>query len=226
MAWRNGGTVQTGGRTGQGNNETGVNQTVLDTIRDVRQHYDYPDWFENTMNWAESGKISYSEFSNAYNNLLSQNLITPIYDRPNGDPHLPPSTSNPTFESLYPKQTSQLIKMGKDMTQLGKYQTELGDIAVRQDETIGQHRSELDAAKLHRDINQEKADKNAQSIQDLWNNLGMKANIDHTHARNGKCEWYDLGCKMNEGFEGLGKLALIGGAAIIGIWLLKMRLRK
>jgi len=53
--------------------------------------------------------------------------------------------------------------------------------------------------------------------------------MSHTHEGMGgvkECEWYDIGCKMNKGFEGLGKLALIGGAAIIGIWLLKMRLGK
>jgi hypothetical protein len=40
------------------------------------------------------------------------------------------------------------------------------------------------------------------------------------------CAWYDIGCKMNEGFAGLGKLALIGGLAVVGIFLLKMRLGK
>jgi len=53
--------------------------------------------------------------------------------------------------------------------------------------------------------------------------------LSHTHKGMGvvkECAWYDIGCKMNEGFAGLGKLALIGGAAIIGIWLLKMRLGK
>ena len=66
-------------------------------------------------------------------------------------------------------------------------------------------------------------------LQRPYCGIGQKADLSHTHKGMGvvkECAWYDIGCKMNEGFAGLGKLALIGGAAIIGIWLLKMRLGK
>lgn len=70
--------------------------------------------------------------------------------------------------------------------------------------------------------------------QDIYKAIGTKANKDHKHKGGNEddcdCEWYDIicqgQCKIDEGFEGLGKLALIGGAVIVGIWLLKMRLGK
>jgi len=57
-------------------------------------------------------------------------------------------------------------------------------------------------------------------------NIGKKADIGHKHSDNGGCAWYDIQCHVSEGFEGLGKLALIGGVAVVGIFLLKMRLGK
>ena len=65
------------------------------------------------------------------------------------------------------------------------------------------------------------------------NSIGQKADMSHTHAGGGgvkECEWWNIFCKMqtqiDEGFQGLGKLALIGGLAVGGIFLLKMRLGK
>jgi len=133
------------------------------------------------------------------------------------------------FETLYPKQTQQLIKIGQDTTALG-------DIVTRQDATDAGFRTELDQALLGREANQANITSNTAKIEELFSSqqnifdsIGQKADASHTHANGGgaeKCAWYDIGCQMQEGFEGLGKLALIGGVAVVGIWLLKMRLGK
>ena len=130
------------------------------------------------------------------------------------------------FETLYPKQTQQLIKIGQDTTGLG-------DIVTRQDATDAGFRTELDKALLGREANQANITSNTTKIEELfssqqniYDSIGQKADIGHKHSDTGGCPWYDIQCHVSEGFEGLGKLALIGGVAVVGIWLLKMRLGK
>ena len=230
MAWRNGGTS---GRVETPTNVTGINTEVQERINLIRQYYTYPDWFENTMNWTLSGQISANEFIDSHNNLIDSGLL--LKDVSRVDPDLPrtnlPTGTPGSFESLYPKQTSQLIKMGQDMTKigkdttaLGKYQTELGDIVTRQDATDILHQQQINDAKLHRDVNQAKIEANIQSVDDIWKSLAGKANADHTHNGPNGCEFWDIQCHFNKGMEGLGKLALIGGVGLIAFFLIKKRL--
>ena len=117
---------------------------------------------------------------------------------------------------------SNQMQIGKDLTALGK-------IDIRQDASIAGYRTELDNALIGRETNMQNIQTNTDSINDIWNSISQKADASHTHANGGgaeKCAWYDIACQMQEGFEGLGKLALIGGVAVVGIWLLKMRLGK
>ena len=110
--------------------------------------------------------------------------------------------------------------------QIGKDLTALGQIDVRQDASIAGYRSEFDNAKIQRDQNMAKIENLISEQQNIFDSISQKADIGHKHNDSGGCPWYDIQCHVSEGFEGLGKLALIGGVAVVGIWLLKMRLGK
>lgn len=98
----------------------------------------------------------------------------------------------------------------------------------------------MNRAKLQRDSNAAKIEANKLEHGEFWDSIkilhdkhtdqetriSQKAGIEHKHSDTGGCAWYDIQCHVSEGFEGLGKLALIGGVAVVGIFLLKMRLGK
>ncbi len=211
-----------------GRNEIAMNNASSQEIKihvlRIRTNYNYPAWFENTLDWANEGKITSKQLYDSFDDLSKRGLAT-----------LKTGTTTPTtpttpqsFEALYPKQTQQLIKIGKDTTALG-------DIVTRQDATDAGFRTELDQALLGREANQANITSNTTKIEELfssqqniYDSIGQKADIGHKHNGGGteKCEWWNLQCQISEGFEGLGKLALIGGVAVVGIWLLKMRLGK
>jgi len=209
-----------------GRNEIAMNNASSQEIKihvlRIRTNYNYPAWFENTLDWANEGKITSKQLYDSFDDLSKRGLAT-----------LKTGTTTPTtpttpqsFEALYPKQTQQLIKIGKDTTALG-------DIVTRQDATDAGFRTELDKALLGREANQANITSNTTKIEELfssqqniYDSIGQKADIGHKHSDTGGCPWYDIQCHVSEGFEGLGKLALIGGVAVVGIWLLKMRLGK
>ena len=56
---------------------------------------------------------------------------------------------NTAFETLHPKQTQQLIKLGEDTTALGVKQIQLGDIVTRQDITDISHQEQINQAHEH-----------------------------------------------------------------------------
>ena len=209
-----------GRNNNSGSQQTGVNQTASLRISDIRSNYNYPSWFDTTMGYFRDGRISSQAFESAYANLAKQGLITL---KTGGTP----ATTSGSFESLFPKQTSQLIKIGQDTTALGQ-------INVRQDETLAGYRTEFDNALTHRQTNQANITSNTEKLEDLfssqqamWDSIGQKADMSHTHEGMGgvkECAWYDIGCKMNEGFAGLGKLALIGGVGILAFFLIKKRI--
>ena len=96
------------GRTNKsGSQQTGVNQTAALRISDIRSNYNYPSWFDTTMGYFRDGRISSQAFESAYANLAKQGLITL---KTGGTP----ATPSGSFESLFPTQTSQLIKIGQD----------------------------------------------------------------------------------------------------------------
>ena len=208
------------GRTNKsGSQQTGVNQTASLRIADIRSNYNYPNWFDTTMGYFRDGRISSQAFESAYANLAKQGLITL---KTGGTP----ATPSGSFESLFPKQTSQLIKIGQDTTALGQ-------INVRQDETLAGYRSELDAAFMGRESNLTNISMNTGKIEELFtgqqtifDSIKQKSNRDHTHGSSGKaeCGFWDIQCKIDEGFQGLGKLALIGGVGILAFFLIKKRI--
>ena len=99
-------------------------------VENIRRNYTYPTWFNNTLQWAYDGQISGRELFNAFDNLSSRGEL-----QLSKDPIARP-TMQQSFESLYPKQTEQLIKIGQDTTALG-------DIVTRQDATDAGFRMEL-----------------------------------------------------------------------------------
>ena len=114
-----------------------------------------------------------------------------------------------SFESLYPKQTQQMIKMGVDTTKLG-------EIVTRQDE------EDIILHEKHKD-QETRISANADAIATHGHDY---SGIDHTHANGEKaCEWWDLQCQFSKGMEGLGKLALLGVIAFFAFMIIKKRLK-
>ena len=182
----------------------GTNLDLL--VATYRREYNYPSWFNNTLGYAEKGQISVQALQNAANNLLNNGTMT---RKPQFNQGLSPSDRKRETEKIL------VDYYGDDITRLTEGHT--------------MQEARLTTGMEERASIQNKIQTNTDSIQAMWDSLGQKADMSHTHEGMGgvkECAWYDIGCKMNEGFAGLGKLALIGGAAIIGIWLLKMRLGK
>tara|TARA_R100001530_G_scaffold135534_1_gene112982 strand:- start:11 stop:637 length:627 start_codon:yes stop_codon:yes gene_type:complete len=133
------------------------------------------------------------------------------------------SPKNTAFETLHPKQTQQLIKMGKDMTKMGVDMTDLGDIVTRQDVTDISHQEQINQAHEHRQILETRSQKAIDERADIHAKLIQLG--EHKHdGTSGECAWYDLGCHYGKSMEGLGKLALIGVVAFFIFMLIKKRL--
>ena len=159
------------------------------------------------------GKFPRKHYKNAANNLLNEG-------------HMKPKPNFLTFTGEQNKAIDQRIK------------TLYGDDIKRLDRIHGEQETRITAGKTHRDSIEGKIDAATLEHASFWDEFSTlhekHSNQEdrissHTHAGGGgvkECEWYDIGCKMNEGFAGLGKLALIGGLAVGGIFLLKMRLGK
>ena len=192
-----------------GRNDQASTQNHIDIlIETYREQYTYPSWFNNTLGYAEKGQISAQALQNAANNLLNSGTMV----------------RKPQFTGLTPtdrkRETERIIKdyYGDDIANLFKIH--------------GEQEKRITAAKRPKsEVEQILIDYYGDDIKRL--DAGHAKQEDrissHTHAGGGgvkECAWYDIGCKMNEGFAGLGKLALIGGLAIGGIFLLKMRLGK
>jgi hypothetical protein len=192
----------------------GTNVTLL--VQTYRREYNYPSWFENTLGYAESGQISALALQQAANNLLNQGHMT---RKPQFAQGLSPTDRK--------RETERIITdyYGDDINLLHSNVSHLGT----------QMTESFDLAQSGREANQANITANTGKIEELfsgqkniYDSISQKSDKGHSHANGGKekCAWYDIGCQMQEGFEGLGKLALIGGVAIVGIWLLKMRLGK
>ena len=209
------GGLNFGRNNNAGTQATGVNQTASMRISDIKSNYNYPNWFDTTMGYFQDGKISSQAFESAYANLAKQGLIT-----------LKTGGTPATTGGFSKSQIEKIIEdyHGDDVSLLHTNISGVGDAQT--------------AAKTHRDSIEGKIDAATLEHATFWDEFSTlhekHSNQEdrissHTHEGMGgvkECAWYDIGCKMNEGFAGLGKLALIGGLAIGGIFLLKMRLGK
>jgi len=186
----------------------GTNLDLL--VATYRREYNYPSWFNNTLGYAEKGQISVQALQNAANNLLNEGHMT---RKPQYNQGLSPTDRKRETEKIL------VDYYGDDITRLTEGHT--------------MQEARLTTGMEERASIQGKLQTNTDSIQDIWDSIGQKADMSHTHAGGGgvkECEWWNIFCKMqtqiDEGFQGLGKLALIGGLAVGGIFLLKMRLGK
>ena len=186
----------------------GTNLDLL--VATYRREYNYPSWFNNTLGYAEKGQISTAALQNAANNLLNAGTMT---RKPQFNQGLTPTDRKRETEKIL------VDYYGDDITRLTEGHT--------------MQEARLTTGMEERASIQNKIQTNTDSIQAMWDSIGQKADMSHTHAGGGgvkECEWWNIFCKMqtqiDEGFQGLGKLALIGGLAVGGIFLLKMRLGK
>ena len=186
----------------------GTNLDLL--VATYRREYNYPSWFNNTLGYAEKGQISVQALQNAANNLLNEGHMT---RKPQYNQGLSPTDRKRETEKIL------VDYYGDDITRLTEGHT--------------MQEARLTTGMEERASIQNKIQTNTDSIQAMWDSIGQKADMSHTHAGGGgvkECEWWNIFCKMqtqiDEGFQGLGKLALIGGLAVGGIFLLKMRLGK
>jgi len=157
---------------------------------------------------------------------VTENFVTVMtkrgYTFSRTDPTYTP-TGRPitNFETLYPKQTQQLIKIGQDTTALG-------DIVTRQDATDAGFRTELDQALLGREANQANITSNTAKIEELFSSqqnifdsISQKSDKSHTHAGGSEdCGLFGINCL----FQDVGKYAVIAGVGIVAFFLLKKRI--
>ena len=205
--------------SGRNNNGILVNnsssQQIKINVENIRRNYTYPAWFENTLQFAFDGRISERELNDAVDNLSMRGELVL-----SSSPIVRP-TMNASFESLYPKQTKQLIKIGQDTTALG-------DIVTRQDVTDAGFRTELDQALLGREANQANITSNTEKIenliteqQNIYDSIGQKSDKSHKHAGGGDdCGMFGINCI----FQDVGKYAVIAGVGIVAFFLLKKRI--
>ena len=245
---------QSGRTNKSGSQQTGVNQTASLRIADIRSNYNYPNWFDTTMGYFRDGRISSQAFESAYANLTKQGLITlktrgtltPKGSNPS-NPRLVPIT-NPNIHNNHgynrPSFAHDSDEWGYDYLYGQRDFQSDQDIWKRFSEDLTRHEEQevrLSDAKSHRDSIEEKVNNAKAEHQKIWDEfstlhtkhtnqedrISQKSGIGHTHEGMGgskECAWYDIGCKMNEGFAGLGKLALIGGVGILAFFLIKKRI--
>ena len=197
------------GRNNQGilTNNTSSQQAKL-FVDAYRRDFNYPAWFENTLNFAQNGQISVLELQRAADNLLNQGLMT--VKRGVGE-------MTPTDRK---RETEKIIQnyYGDDINLLH------GNV-----EMLGTTMTEsFDLAQAGREANQSNITSNTGKIenliteqQNIYDSIGQKSDKSHTHAGTGKdCGMFGINCL----FQDMGKYALIAGGGIVGFFLLKKRI--
>jgi len=197
------------GRVDQGmlNNEIGVNVKLL--VEQYKKNFNYPSWFENTMNWALEGKISPQSLQLAADNLLNR-----------GDMTMKPAA-----------------KAGFDKSKIEHYIEQYhGDDIKLLHEHASRFGTKLEEAKGERTSLQGKIDKlnlDSQLFHDMHTDQETRITRNaemigsHTHDDEGKpcaCEWYDIACKFDCASGTIGKIAIVGGIGILAFFLLKKRI--
>jgi len=232
---------------GRNNHATLLNRAsgknaLKQNIANIRQNFSYPAWFENTMKWTESGQISETEFYNAFDYASSQGAIklkttTPkLIPNPNAPAYVRPTFAHDTdqygYDYLYGerdfKSDEDIWKrFSEDLTRHEEQESRITDahkhrLSIESKVETGQQSLWDSITELHgKHVDQETR---------ITRNAEMIGSHKHDEPPKCDCAFWDLpchiGCRAGEAFEGLGKFALIGGVAVVGIWLLKMRLGK
>ena len=207
-----------------GRNEFAMNnassQSIQTHVANIRRNYTYPAWFENTLRFAHEGSITERDFFNAVDNLSNQGLLKLSAD---------PIARPPITQKIYTKSEIEKIMIdyyGDDIALLHGHASDFGTSMKEAKKERTSLQGKIDKLNLDSDLFHTMHLDQESRITRNAENIGKKSDIGHKHSESGGCPWYDIQCHVSEGFEGLGKLALIGGVAVVGIFLLKMRLGK
>jgi hypothetical protein len=202
------------GRNNQGiltNNSS--SQQIKLYVDAYRRDFNYPAWFENTLNFAQNGQITLLELQRAADNLLNQGLMT--VKRGVGE-------MTPTDRK---RETEKIIQnyYGDDINLLHSNVDMLGTTMTES----------FDLAQAGREANQSNITSNTSKIEELFSgqqniykSIEGKADKGHSHGCTdcGECEWYDIFCKMGSFQSEVGKYAIIAGVGIVAFFLLKKRI--
>ena len=195
------------GRNETATNHLGVNVKLL--VEQYRKNFNYPSWFENTMNWALEGKISPQSLQLAADNLLNR-----------GDMTMKPAPKAELDKGRIEHYIEQYH--GDDIKLLHEHASDFG--------------TSLQDAKKERTSLQGKIDKlnlDSQLFHDMHTDQETRITRNaemigsHTHNDEGKtcdCEWYDIACKFDCASGTIGKIAIVGGIGILAFFLLKKRI--
>ena len=172
-----------------------------------RTNFTYPNWFENTLGYAESGQITVLELQKAADNLLNQGLMKP----------------KPSFQIFTGNQKQAIDQRIRNM-----YGDDI-NLLHGNVEMLGTTMTEsFDLAQAGREANQANITSNTGKIenliteqQNIYDSIGQKSDKSHTHAGTGKdCGMFGINCL----FQDVGKYALIAGVGILAFFLLKKRI--
>ena len=121
----------------------------------------------------------------------------------------------------------RLRNVERNQSQIGLDAIGFGLKNEEQDVQLTQFRSEFDNAKIQRDSNMLKIEELFSGQQNIFDSVSQKADKSHTHANGGgteKCEWWNIGCKLEDFQSDVGKFAIIGGLGIVAFFVLKKRI--
>ena len=234
------------GRTNNGILVNSANSQLASNVNRIRQNYTYPAWFENTLNWALDGRISEKDLYLAFDNLskrgdakLKINRPPPtIVPNPNAPAYIRPTFAHDTdqygYDYLYGERD---FKSDQDIwNKFAQLKTKREEMQTYIDTKI---EGLYDTRRSKKEVEQIIIDYYGDDIRRLneghasqEKSISGKSGKDHKHKDGNECDcaFWDLPCHVrcqaDDAFEGLGKLALIGGIAVVGIFLLKMRLGK
>lgn len=192
--------------------ELGTNVKLL--VETYRREFNYPSWFENTLNYAESGQISAQALQLAADKLLNDGIMT---TKPQFAGGLTPTDRKREIEKVitdyYGDDIALLHSHAETFgTKLQESKTERQSL---QDKIESLNPKIAELHEKHRD-QETRITRNAEMIGS------------HTHNDEGKpcaCEFWDIGCKFDCAAGTVGKYAIIAGVGIVAFFLLKARLK-
>jgi len=189
-----------------------------------RTNFTYPNWFENTLGYAESGQITVLELQKAADNLLNQGLMKP----------------KPSFQIFTGNQKQAIDQRiqnmyGDDIEMLHGHASDLGtQMDINWDE--GQKQRDRIDAEIIKGANERQLFHDMHLDQETRistnaENIGKKADKSHTHPHKHKngdekdCGWFGEKCWFPDpdDWEIPTWLKLLGAALGIGLFLWLIR---
>ena len=237
-----------------GRNEIAMNNASSQEIKlhvlRIRTNYNYPAWFENTLDWANEGKITSKQLYQSFDDLSKRGLATLKTGTPTPTkPTLIPNPNAPAY--VRPTFAHDTDQYGYDYLYGERDFKSDQDIWTRFSEDLTRHEgqeSRITDAYKHRLSIESKVDTGQQALWDSITKLhtkhtdqetritrnaemiGNKSDKGHKHKCEGKecedCGWFGEKCWFPE-FEIPTWLKLLGAAIGIGLllWLIRPLLK-